>query len=131
VPGASAFGHCTTGKAHLSDKKIRNVDLVGFATYNRCPSGNVEYVLQEMKINGAEVAHLATGMIVGYPSCPRISYFTRFIKEEYGMGVVVGTHPIPQRYYTTHLKFGSWDPRAWKELIAPTLSDEKTRLAYD
>jgi hypothetical protein len=105
--------------------------LFGFVTCNGCPGRNVEYVPQEMKNNGAEVVHLATGMIVGYPPCPRISYFTRFIKEEYGMGVFVGTHPIPQKYYTTHQKLGSWDPRAWKELIAPSLSDEKTRFAYD
>ncbi len=111
--------------------KGTDVELVGFATCNGCPGGNVEYVPQEMKNNGAEVIHLATGMIVGYPPCPRISYFTRFIKEKYGMDVVVGTHPLPQKYYTTHQKLGSWDSTAWKELIAPTLTDEKTRLAYD
>jgi hypothetical protein len=84
-----------------------------------------------MKNNGAEVIHLATGLIVGYPPCPRISYFSRFIKEKYGMDVVVGTHPIPQKYYTTHRNLNSWDSDTWKELIAPTLTDEKIRLAYD
>jgi predicted metal-binding protein len=111
--------------------KGKDVELVGFATCNGCPGGNVEYVPQEMKNNGAEVIHLATGLVVGYPPCPRISYFSRFIKEKYGMDVVVGTHPIPQKYYTTHQNLGTWDSGAWKELIAPTLTDEKTRLAYD
>ncbi len=60
-----------------------------------------------MKKNGAEVIHLATGLVVGYPPCPRISYFTRFIKEKYGLDVVVGTHPIPQKNYTTHQNLGS------------------------
>jgi len=76
--------------------KGKDVELVGFATCNGCPGGNVEYVPEEMKKNGAEVIHLATGLVVGYPPCPRISYFSRFIKEKYGMDVVVGTHPIPR-----------------------------------
>lgn len=84
-----------------------------------------------MKNNGAEVIHLATGLIVGYPPCPRIPYFSRFIKEKYGIDVVIGTHPIPQKYYTTHMHLGSWDLKAWKELITPTLTNERTRLLYD
>ena len=111
--------------------KGKDVELVGFATCNGCPGGNIEYEPEEMKNNGAEVVHLATGMIVGYPPCPRISYFSRFIKEKYGMEVIVGTHPIPQKYYTTHMSLGSWDTTAWKALIAPTLTDEKIRLSYD
>ena len=109
----------------------REIELVGFTSCNGCPGGNIEYAPQEMKNNGAEIIHLATGLIVGYPPCPRIPYFSRFIKEKYGMDVVVGTHPIPQKYYTTHTHLGSWDSKAWKELITPTLTDEKTRLAYD
>ncbi|KQC03569.1 MAG: metal-binding-like protein [Methanoculleus sp. SDB] len=109
----------------------KDVELVGFASCNGCPGGNIEYVPEEMKKNGAEVIHLATGMVVGYPPCPRIPYFTRFIREKYGMDVVAGTHPIPENYYTTHRELGSWDSDTWKELIAPTLTDEKTRLAYD
>lgn len=109
----------------------KDVELVGFATCNGCPGGNVEHVPEEMKKNGAEVIHLATGMIVGYPPCPRIAYFPKFIREKYGMEVVIGTHPIPEKYYTTHANLGTWDSAAWKELIAPALTDKKTRLAYD
>jgi predicted metal-binding protein len=109
----------------------KDVELVGFATCNGCPGGNVEYVPQEMKKNGAEVVHLATGMVVGYPPCPRIAYFSRFIREKYGMDVVVGTHPIPQNYYATHSHLGTWDAAAWKDLLSPTLTDEKTRVSYD
>jgi predicted metal-binding protein len=111
--------------------KGRDVELVGFASCNGCPGGNVEYVPQEMKNNGAEIVHLATGMIVGYPPCPRVTYFSRFIREKSGMEVVIGTHPIPQKYYATHQKLGSWDSGTWKDLTAPTLTDERTRFAYD
>ena len=109
----------------------KEVELVGFATCNGCPGGNVEYVPEEMKKNGAEVVHLATGMVVGYPPCPRVGYFCRFIREKYGMDVVVGTHPIPQNYYLTHTNLGTWNAVSWKGLIAPTLSDERTRVSYD
>jgi len=108
-----------------------DAELVGFATCNGCPGGNIEYVPQEMKKNGAKVVHLATGMVVGYPPCPRIKYFTEFIREKYCLEVVVGTHPIPENYYRTHTSLGTWDSRLWKELIAPTVTDENTRLSYD
>jgi len=42
------------------------VELVGFTTCNGCPGGNIEYAGEEMVKNGAEVIHLATGMVVGY-----------------------------------------------------------------
>lgn len=46
--------------------------------------------------NGVDVIHLATGMIVGYPPCPRIDYFKKFIEEKYKIPVVIGT-PYTQR----------------------------------
>lgn len=109
----------------------KDPELVGFTTCNGCPGGNAGYVPQKMKNNGAGVIHPATGMIAGYPPCPRISYFSRFIKEKFGMDVVIGTHSIPQIYYLTHQKLGSCVSGAWLDRIAPTLTNEKTRLAND
>ncbi|GAA5261689.1 CGGC domain-containing protein [Methanocalculus sp. MC3] len=111
--------------------KNQDVEIAGYASCGGCPGGNVEYAPLEMKKNGVSVIHLATGMIVGYPPCPRIRYFTEFIREKYGMDVVVGTHPIPENYLTTHTSLKTWDSKLWQELIAPTLSDEETRKAYD
>jgi predicted metal-binding protein len=107
------------------------LELVGYTTCGGCPGGNVEYAPAEMKKNGAEVVHLATGLVVGYPPCPRIDAFREFIPAKYGLEVVVGTHPIPQKYYLTHGELGTWRSSHWQELIAPTLADEETRLAYD
>ncbi len=111
--------------------KGQEVELVGYTTCDGCPGGNVEYAPEEMKKNGAKVIHLATGLVVGYPPCPRVAKFRDFIQEKYDMKVVVGTHPIPQKYYTTHVKLGTWSSPEWKELIEPTLTDRETRLAYD
>ena len=111
--------------------KGRVVELVGFTTCGGCPGGNIEYAPEEMKKNGAQVIHLATGLVVGYPPCTRIVHFRNFIKERYEMEVVIGTHPIPQKYYNVHMKLGTWVSSKWQKLVQPTLLDEKTRLSYD
>jgi len=110
----------------------REVDLVGFATCGGCPGGYIEYIPAEMKRNGACVIHLSTGLVVGYPPCPYITYFCDFIREKFGLEVVIGTHPIPQKYYNTHMNLGTWTPpEEWKGILQPTLADEETRLSYD
>ncbi len=107
------------------------VEIVGYTSCGGCPGGNIEYAPEEMKNNGAEVIHFATGFVVGYPPCPYIKYFKDFIEDKYGLKVVIGTHPIPQKYYLTHKNLDTWNTKEWEEFIRPTLSDEKTRLAYD
>ena len=111
--------------------KEEELEIAGYTSCGGCPGGNVEYTPAEMIKNGAEVIHLATGLVVGYPPCPRIVQFRDFIQEKYGVKVVVGTHPIPQKYFLTHEALGTWKSGMWQELIAPTVADEKTRLAYD
>ena len=109
----------------------REIELVGYTTCGGCPGGNIEYAPEEMKKNGAEVIHFATGMVVGYPPCPYINHFKKFIETKYSLKVVVGTHPIPEKYYLTHKELGTWDTDEWRELIKPTLADEKTRRVYN
>ena len=111
--------------------KEREIELVGYTTCGGCPGGNIEYAPEEMKKNGAEVVHFATGMVVGYPPCPYINHFKKFIETKYSLKVVVGTHPIPEKYYLTHKELGTWDTDEWRELIKPTLADEKTRRVYN
>ena len=107
------------------------VEVVGYTTCDGCPGGNVEYAVGEMLKNGAEVIHLATGLIVGYPPCPHLTYFHDIIKARYGLEVVYGTHPIPQKYLLMHEQLGTWDDPEWEKILRPTLADEKTRLSYN
>jgi len=107
------------------------IEVVGYTSCGGCPGGNIEYAPEEMKKNGAEVIHFATGMVVGYPPCPYIDHFKKFIETKYGLEVVVGTHPIPEKYLITHTELKTWDTPEWQDLIKPTLSDEQTRLAYN
>jgi predicted metal-binding protein len=109
----------------------QDVELVGYTTWAGCPGGNIEYAPEEMKKNGATVIHLATGLVVGYPPCPHLPRFLAFLEEKYDLPVVVGTHPIPQKYFTTHIHLGTWNAPEWGALLEPTLCDEPTRLAYD
>jgi predicted metal-binding protein len=134
------YKSCAGGKCFRSVKekagafdiyKDREVELVGYTTCGGCPGGNIEYAPEELKKNGAEVIHLATGMVVGYPPCPYINSFKSFIETKYDLKVVVGTHPIPEKYYITHKKLNTWDTKEWNELIKPALTDQKLRLSYD
>ena len=111
--------------------KDREVELVGYTTCGGCPGGNIEYAPEELKKNGAEVIHFATGMVVGYPPCPYINHFKKFIESKYDLKVIVGTHPIPEKYYLTHSKLNTWNTKEWKEITKPTLKEKETRLTYD
>jgi predicted metal-binding protein len=109
----------------------QEVELVGYTTCGGCPGGNVEYTGEEMVKNGAQVIHLATGLVVGYPPCPYIDTFKKFLKERNGVEVVVGTHPIPKKYLDMHTKLGTWEGTEWQPLLEHTMADAAIREAYD
>jgi predicted metal-binding protein len=111
--------------------KEEEIEIVGYTTCGSCPGGNVEYAPAEMKKNGADVIHLATCLMVGYPPCPRLKAFCEFIPAKYGLDVVIGTHPIPQNYYLTHQELGTWQSDRWQGRIKHVLTNEEIRLAYD
>jgi predicted metal-binding protein len=108
------------------------VEVVGYTTCGGCPGGNVEYAPAELKKNGAEVVHLATGLVVGYPPCPNIRKFKSFIEAQFGLKVVVGTHPIPQKYWEAHERLPFWNEARMGE-VAPLLwsEDREVREAYN
>jgi predicted metal-binding protein len=134
------YGSCAGGKClrALRDREGafaayggEEIELVGYANCGGCPGGNVEYAPGEMKRNGAEIIHLATGLVVGYPPCPHLDTFCDFIPAKFGLEVVVGTHPIPESYFRTHHDLGTWRSAAWQERVRGVLTDERTRRAYD
>ncbi|MBN2206063.1 MAG: CGGC domain-containing protein [Candidatus Aminicenantes bacterium] len=104
--------------------KDEPVELVGYAYCGGCPGGNVEYVPEEMKKNGAEVIHLATGLVVGYPPCPRIRAFKEFIETRYGLTVVVGTHPIPLKYLDVHKRLPFWKSSNMEALAGELMKED-------
>ncbi|WHH58826.1 CGGC domain-containing protein [Petroclostridium sp. X23] len=108
------------------------VEVVGYSYCGGCPGGNIEYVPEEMIKNGAQAIHLATGFVVGYPPCPSIENFKEFIEVHYNIPVIVGTHPIPMKYFSDHEKMSFWANMNMKE-IAPELFEdaEVTMKNYD
>ena len=134
------YRHCAGGKCLRAMKNKEgafsiyndtDVELVGYTTCDGCPGGNVEYAGEEMVKNGAQVIHLATGLVVGYPPCPHIHTFKAFLEKRYGVKVVVGTHPIPKKYFDMHTRLETGKDPACKLLLEPTIADEETRAAYD
>jgi len=47
------------------------------------------------------------------------------------MKVVFGTHPIPEKYLTTHQNLNTWNTPFLQRAIKDTLTDKVTRLKYD
>lgn len=129
--GGKCFRALQKREGAFSLYKDSDVTMVGYTTCAGCPGGNVEYAPEEMMRNGVDVIHLATGLIVGYPPCPRISTFKDFIQARYGITVVPGTHPIPQKYYLVHQGLRTWHTPFWQETIQHVLEDETMRLQYD
>jgi predicted metal-binding protein len=111
--------------------KNEPLEIVGYTSCGGCPGGNIEYTPEEMIKNGADFIHFATGFIVGYPPCPYIFYLKKFIEDKYKIKVVIGTHPIPQKYFITHEILETWKTNEWQELIKPTLGNEDVRKKYD
>ncbi|MGQ9800526.1 MAG: CGGC domain-containing protein [Candidatus Saccharicenans sp.] len=112
--------------------KDEAVEVVGYSYCGGCPGGNVEYVPEEMVKNGAEVIHLATGLVVGYPPCPYIRQFKEFIEKRYGVPVVIGTHPIPLKYLKRHEQLPFWKEMKMEELAGDLITeDRKIMEAYD
>mgnify|MGYP001099283057 CR=1 FL=1 len=129
--GSKCFRALRAREGAFSIYRDQDVELVGYTTCDGCPGGNVEYAGNEMVANGAQVVHLATGLVVGYPPCPNIDTFRRFLEEQHGVRVVVGTHPIPEKYMKMHEALGTWDGSAWASILEPTKTDAKMRKAYD
>ena len=129
--GGKCFRALKERKGAFKAYRDKEVEVTGFTTCGGCPGGNIEYSPEEMKNNGVQIIHFATGFIVGYPPCPYINYFKDYIEKKFNIKVIVGTHPIPQKYYITHTKIGTWESPEWDELLKETMCDEETRKSYD
>jgi predicted metal-binding protein len=108
------------------------LEVVGYSYCGDCPGGNVEYVPEEMIKNGAEAIHLATGLVVGYPPCPRIRSFKEFIETKYKVPCVIGTHPIPLKYLEAHKSLSFWKKMNMEGLAGDLMKeDRKIMEAYN
>jgi hypothetical protein len=75
--------------------------------------------------------NVATGFVVGYPPCPHIEHFCDLIEKHHGLKVVIGTHPIPEKYFVTHQALGTWNSPQWQDSIKRVMEDEAVRLRYN
>jgi hypothetical protein len=90
--------------------KMKMIGIIICSRYATCSEGKCVRALRLRE--GAFSIYRDCGVkLVGYPPCPRLPYFID--------------------YYTTHTRLGTWNSDQWQRLIAPSLSDEPTRTAYD
>ena len=107
-------------------------EIIGYSSCGGCPGGNVEHVPAEFLKNGCDAMHLATGMVVGYPPCPHLRQFKAFIETQYGLPVVVGTHPIPLKYWEVHGKLDFWKESDMAEVAGALLTEHRDVMqSYD
>ena len=129
--GGKCFRAAANREGAFAIYRDKELEVAAFTSCGGCPGGNIEYAPEEMKKNGVTHVHFATGFLVGYPPCPYMEYFKRFIEEKYGMKVIPGTHPVPQKYYLTHIKLDTWKDEFIMDSVENILGDEKTRMNYD
>ncbi|HBX52530.1 MAG: CGGC domain-containing protein [Bacteroidetes bacterium RIFOXYA12_FULL_35_11] len=129
--GGKCFRSFSNREGAFEIYKNKDAEIAAYTTCGGCPGGNVEYAPDEMKKNGVTHVHFATGLIVGYPPCPNMKYFEKYLTEKYSMTVIYGTHPIPQKYFITHSKLKTWNTDFMKKVIQNTLCNEQIRLNYD
>ena len=132
---------CTGGKCFMSIKdrsgafarypEDEPIEVVGWITCGGCPGERLEFAPAEMKKYGAEVIHLASGFLAGYPPCPYIRDFIQNTEHYVGLPVVVGTHPMPQNYIDAHEAAGDWDRCGVLEFLEPLVNDRDASIAYD
>ena len=83
MPAVNASRGLKNREGAFSSYKDQDVKLVGCSACGGYPGGNVEYCVEEMKKNGADVVHFAIGMVVRYPPCPYVDQLRNFVKPKY------------------------------------------------
>lgn len=111
--------------------KDKSLELVSYTTCGGCPGGNVENTVSGMKKYGAEAIHFATGVLAGYPPCRNIKALKKYIEEETGLLVIVGTHPMPSNYIQMHEKLNDWSETHKKWLKEFQLKDPDETVKYN
>ena len=132
---------CTGNKCFMSIReregafaqypKDKPIEVVGFIACGGCPGERLEFSPADMKKYGAEVIHLATCFLAGYPACPYIGDFIQHIEKVVGLPVVIGTHPMPQNYIDAHEKAGDWERYDVRKYLNGLVEDREASQKYD
>jgi len=108
-----------------------DIMLVGWVACGGCPGERLEFAAADMKKIGADVIHLASCYLAGYPACPYIGDHKDYIENVVRLPVVIGTHPMPQNYIDTHNAIGDWKRDQVEEFVKPLASDPLASRKYD
>ena len=111
--------------------KDEHIEVVGLIVCGGCPGERLEFSPADMKKYGAEVIHLATCFLAGYPACPYIGDFIQYIEKVVGLPVVIGTHPMPQNYIDAHEKAEDWERDDVRKYLKGLVEDREASQKYD
>ena len=117
--------------AFSSYPKDDPIEVVGWSTCGGCPGERLEYSPADFKKYGAEVIHLASCYLAGYPICPYIEDHKAYVEKVVGLPVTVGTHPMPQNYVDNHGRIGDWDRDHAEEHMGNIAGDRAAAQKYD
>jgi predicted metal-binding protein len=107
------------------------IEIVGWIACGGCPGERLEYAPADMKKFGAEVIHLASCYLAGYPICPYIEDHRNYIEKVVGLPVTVGTHPMPRNYLNAHGTIGDWKRDDAYNWLAEITGDAEDADKYD
>ena len=107
------------------------IQVVGWMACGGCPGERLESAPADMKKYGAEVIHLASCYLAGFPICPYIEDQKNYIEKVVGLPVKVGTHPMPRNYMNSHEEIGDWKRDGAARWLREITRNEKDANKYD
>ncbi len=111
--------------------KDEPIEVVGWMACGGCPGERLESAPADMKKFGAEVIHLASCYLAGYPICPYIENHKDYIENVVGLSVRVGTHPMPANYIKSHTALGDWKRDGADEWLKDITGNAADAAKYD
>lgn len=107
------------------------VELVDFHVCGGCPGLGAVAAAKKMVEAGAEIIHLSTGLLAGFPPCGTIGKIAAQINEQIEVGVIIGTHPVSEKVFLKHRQLGTWSGKEWQMMVKSIITDEDTRISYN
>lgn len=111
--------------------KDEPIEVVGWMVCGGCPGERLEAAPADMKKYGAEVIHLASCYLAGYPACPYIEDHRKYIETVVGLPVRVGTHPMPRNYLNGHERIGDWKRDEAEKWLGEITANQDDADKYD
>lgn len=103
---------------------MKKIGIIICSRYQDCGGGKCFRAIRERVGSFSGYPESESVEVVGYPPCPRIRQFKEYIESRYEIPVVIGTHPIPKKYFEEHNKLSFWNKTNMKEIAGNLMEEE-------